>query len=746
VEQGSKRQVGAAELRGSDFWTRRMLVRTLSAAMKSNIRRRRADQSGKCGALFGGTVLLLIPPARTWLLILTSLSSLAPHLALADFHVSPKGKDIHPGTKRAPFATLERARDAVRALKQTSGLPTNGVTVWIHKGDYLLARSLALASADSGEPGRPIVYRGVNGEKVRLLGGQTLPAKAFHAITEPGEVARLDRATREKVLCVDLAPLGITNLGTFPDQFSGAALLPELFFDDRRMTLARWPNEGWAVFTKVIESGPAEWRKHASDKMGQFEFINERFERWSTAPAVWLNGYWCFDWASETIRVGEIDPQHHRITLARQHHYGLGSGNPGPRRFFAVNLLEELDQPGEYFIDRSEGRLYFWPPGSVHKAEAILSMLADPAVLLQEVSHVTFRGLTVMDCMGTGIFVRGGRKNQIAACQVRNTGLNGIVVEDGERHRVVACDISDTGTAGLRMSGGDRRTLTRCGHEAVNNHLHHVSSRQRTGAGHIHIGGVGVRLAHNLIHDGPHQAIWLAGNDHVIEFNEIHHTGMETDDCGAFYMGRNPSERGSVLRYNFWHDIGSKRAHGSCAVYFDDGAGGQTVFGNVFHRAAGGNFGAVFSHGGHDNVAVNNVFTECKLAFGSAPWPDKLWKEWLAGDLWQTRLRKEVDITGALYAERYPELRGFLEYNGEPRQNHASNNLVVNCRELTTGNWATNNNFVTSADPGFVNAKQLNFQLRKNSAVFQNVPGFQSIPFERIGLVRDELRRQVERP
>jgi len=105
----------------------------------------------------------------------------------------------------------------------------------------------------------------------------------------------------------------------------------------------------------------------------------------------------------------------------------------------------------------------------------------------------------------------------------------------------------DTGTAGLRMSGGDRRTLTPCGHEAVNNHIHHVSRRQRTRAYHVHLGGVGVRLANNLLHDGPHQAIGLTGNDHLIELNEIHHVGMDSDDFGAFYMGRNPSERGSVL-------------------------------------------------------------------------------------------------------------------------------------------------------------------------------------------------------
>jgi len=665
--------------------------------------------------------------------------------AKADFHVSPKGKDTNAGTKRAPFATLERARNAVRDLKQSFGLPAGGVTVWIHKGDYPLTRSFGLTNLDSGEPGRPIVYRAPSGENVRLLGGRALPAKSFDPVTASDMLARLDAAAHGKVLRADLRALGVTNLGSYPDQFSGAALLPELFFNDERMMLARWPNDGWAEFSKVIESGPAPWRKHASDKLGEFEFVSDQLERWQTSPAVWLNGYWCFDWSSETIRVGEIDAQQHRITLARKHVYGLGSGNPGPRRFIAVNLLEELDQPGEYFIDRTVGVLYFWPPGPLRQGRAILSTLAEPVVSLQEVSHVALRGITVMDCVGTGILVKGGRENQIAGCRVRNTGMDGIVVEGGEKHRVVACNISDNGTAGLRMSGGDRKTLTFCSHEAVNNHIRHVSCRQRTGAGHIHIGGVGVQLAHNLLHDGPHQAIWLNGNDHVIEFNEIHHTGMETDDCGAFYMGRNPSERGTILRYNYWHDIGSTRAHGSCAVYFDDGSGGQTVFGNVFHRASGGQFGAVFSHGGHDNLANNNVFIECSLAFGHAPWPDKLWKEWLTGETWQTRLLGEVDITRSPYIERYPNLRGLLNYNGEPRMNRAASNVVVNCRAFTTGNWETRENFITDTDPGFVDGNAMNFQLRYDSVVFEKLPGFQPIPFERIGLVRDELRSELER-
>jgi hypothetical protein len=133
--------------------------------------------------------------------------------AHADFHVSPKGKDSNAGTKRGPFETLERARDAVRDLKQTSGLPAGGVTVWIHKGDYALTRSFALTNLDSGEPGRPIVYRVPAGEKVRLLGGRALPQQAFQPVTTPDVLARLDAVTRGKVLMANLAALGITNLG-----------------------------------------------------------------------------------------------------------------------------------------------------------------------------------------------------------------------------------------------------------------------------------------------------------------------------------------------------------------------------------------------------------------------------------------------------------------------------------------------------------------------------------------------------
>ncbi|HUW61242.1 MAG TPA: right-handed parallel beta-helix repeat-containing protein [Candidatus Bathyarchaeia archaeon] len=647
--------------------------------------------------------------------------SCMPALAL-EFHVSP---DDGP-------AALVQARDAVRAARQ-AGTVEDPVTIWLHGGVYAMPETFTLTSEDSGTANSPVAYKAAPAESPRLIGGRLIPDAAFQPVT--GAEPRVAPEARDSIRCADLKSIGITEYGTLPDRFEGPPPLPELFDNGKPMTLARWPNDGWAHVAAVVESGPAPWRNHASESLPVFEYEGDRPLRWKTAPTVWLEGYWCFDWSSDTIRVGSIDTDQRRITLATTHHYGLGHGNTGPRRFYALNLLEELDAPGEYYLDRDDGQLYFIPPSNDPGAEIILSTLDKPILALDGASHVAIEGIAFEACMGDAIHVTGGSNVLIDRCIVRNTGQGGISVNGGERHTVARCDVHDTGGFGISLSGGDRKTLTPCGHAATDNHIYRVSRRQRTHAYHAHLSGVGVTLAHNLIHDGPHQAIGLSGNDHIIEFNEIHHTGMETDDCGAFYMGRNPSERGSIIRYNFWHHIGSSLAHGSCAIYFDDGDGGQTVFGNVFYKAAGGNFGAVFSHGGHDNVVDNNIFIECKRALGHAPWDDQRWKDYVAAELWQEKLLKEVDITKPPYIDRYPDLKDFMtpQTCSRPRVNYASRNIFVACTSFYNGNWEIQDCLATNEDPGFVNPAELNFQLRDDSPIFTRIPGFHNIPFKNIG-------------
>lgn len=663
-----------------------------------------------------------------------------PALA-AEFHVAAGGDDTHAGTASAPFASLERARDAVRALKEGEAFPEGGVTVWLHRGVYPRLAAFVLEERDGGASNARVVYRAVPGDDVRLMGGREIASGAFQPARDEAVLARVDEAARGQVLVADLRALGISEYGNLPDAYGDPPAIPELFFDGQRMTLARWPNDGWAHIAEVIESGPAPWRNHASDQPGTFKYESDRPRRWQSAPGVWLYGYWCFDWSSETIKAGSIDTERREITLVKPHGYGIGGGNPPPRRYIAINLLEELDSPGEYYLDRDAGRLYFWPPKPLAQGCAALSLATEPVIRVENASFVTIQGLTIEMCAGNGIEMRDGRENELLACTIRRTGHAGAIVDGGLNHAVKACDIYETGMAGLHIGGGDRATLTPSGHLVFNNHIHHIGERKRTHAYHLHLKGVGIHVAHNLLHDAPHQSIGLAGNDHLFEYNEIHHSGQDSDDCGAFYMGRNPSERGTVLRYNFWHHTGSERAHGSAAVYFDDGSGGQTVFGNVFYKAAGGSFGAVFVHGGHDNLVENNIFVECPVAVRQAPWADAAWRQFLDDPDRQTKLLRDVDITNPPYTDKYPELRGYLEWDGQPRLNKAFRNAIYKCERFVDGNWEIMNNWVMrDEDPGFVDAGQLNFQLREDSVIPRRIEGFQPIPFERIGLVKDALR------
>ena len=675
-------------------------------------------------------------------LLAATVLAVGCHTAVAEtFFVAADGSDANSGTEAKPFATLERARDAVRKLKQTAS-DSESVAVVVRGGTYRISASLKLDAQDSGSEDAPTVWRAATGEEVRLCGGPTLPPDAFSPVTDEKVLQRLGAGARDKVLKVDLTALGVDELGSYPDRFRGAPAVPELFFNDQRLAIGRWPNEGWTTIAKIVDSGSIPRIGDKSNRPGVFEYEGDRPGGWNLGAGVWLQGYWCFDWYAETIKIKAVDREKRQITLATPTLYGVKQGNPSPRRYRALNLLEELDSPGEFYIDRVDGLLYLWPPSPPADARIVLSTLNGPLIVLRGTEHIILSGFIVEAGLGNGIEIVGGRGNRLEDCEIRNMRQLGIQVSGGKAHCVAACNIHDTGTGGLLLEGGDRKTLTAAGHQAVDNHIWQFSQHQPTSAYGLILGGVGNRAAHNLIHDAPHQAIGIRGNDHVFEYNIVHDVVTETDDAGALYKGRNPSCRGNVIRYNFWRDIGSPMGHGTAAVYFDDGDGGDTVFGNIFLRCGHpgkGSFATVFSHGGHDNLAENNIFIDCKRALGSAPWNDKRWKEAVDGGrgcFWQKLLLEDVDITKPPYTTRYPDLVGFMDPQpGQPRANHSKNNLLVRCGQVSSGNWVIDPKeiWVTDEDPGFVDAANGNYQLRPDAEVFKRLPGFKAIPFDKIG-------------
>ena len=304
-----------------------------------------------------------------------------------DFFVSPQGKDTwsgkqaDPGEEDGPFATVARARDAVRALLETQKEP-RPLRVVLRAGTYYLNQPLEFGPADSGTKQAPVVYGAAAGEQVILSGGCPLEPTAFQPVRDPAILNRLPEEARGNVLHVDLRAQGITNFGVMRPRGQGRPPTNpaiELFFNGQPLQLARWPNRGMVARGKVLDKGGAPRSDDFSNRGGTFTYDYDRPARWTQADDIWLSGYFATGYANDTIDVKSIDLAERTITLARPHRYGLETIGP-TQAYYALNLLEEIDEPGEWYLDRGSGQLYLWPPSDLSARKISVSLLDAPMV------------------------------------------------------------------------------------------------------------------------------------------------------------------------------------------------------------------------------------------------------------------------------------------------------------------------------------------------------------------------------
>ncbi len=670
------------------------------------------------------------------------------------FYVSRDGSETGTGTLTDPFATLEQARDAVRALKTTEGLPDGDIMIYIHEGVYPLLRTFVLSEEDSGTESCTITWSAYPKEQVSLIGGKVIGG--FETVTDANILQRFYPECRNKILQTDLKTQGITDYGTLKKIGFGRPNQPvpmELFFKGEPMTLAEYPNNDWLLIDHVPQSGD-KLVNEGSDRTvrfgipvgrhyGRFAYDPElkRPDTWSDENDIWVHGYWTQDWAESYERVTKIDTTKHEIYTEEPHGvYGYTQN----QKFRFVNVLEELDRPGEWYVDRTSGIIYFWPPEEIGEGDVSVSILEEDMLTMDDVSYVTVQNITFEFSRGNGIIVRNGTHNRIAGCTVRNIGNNAVSISGGTENGAVSCDIYGVGGSGISISGGDRQTLTPAGNYALNNHIHHYSRINRTYRPAVSIHGVGNRMAHNYMHDGPHMGVSFSGNENILEFNEIHDIALETGDVGAFYIGRNWTTRGNVVRHNFFHHLHGPGLHGVMAVYLDDASSGTTIYGNIFYEAGR----AAFIGGGRDNTVENNIFVDCPASVHidarGIGWASRYI---VKGGGWRMYDKlAEVNYTEPPYSTKYPKLATILDKGDQdkPMGNIVRRNISFGGKWLNTSsdldlNWVTFEDNMIDEDPGFVDPEHLNFQIRDDSPAYEKI-GFERIPVEEIGLYIDQWR------
>jgi parallel beta-helix repeat protein len=521
-----------------------------------------------------------------------------------NLYVSLKGNDAWSGRLAepnaaqtdGPLATLAKARDAIRKQRSTGSLPIGGVTVFLRGGVYCLPETLTLNAEDSGTAAAPIVYRAYQGEKPIVMGARAITGFTPH---------------EGQVLKADVGAQGFKGI-----------YFRQLVFAGRRQHLARWPNfdsqnpygGGWTYVD-------GEERPMYADVPGEdrrtVRYKPQDDRPWSRPEEGQVFIFARYNWWNNIVRIAKLDRATRTITLAGDCSYPPRPGD----RYYVENLREELDAPGEWYLDRATWTLYFWPPEPL-AGRAVYAPVLKSIFQLAKTEYVTLRGLVIEGCEGTAVTLSDCNECLVAGCTIRNVGDyrgSGVGVAGGHHNGVVGCDIHDTGSNGIGLSGGDAPTLTAAENYADNNYIHHVGVYYKQGVG-VAMHGVGNRATHNLIHDTPRMGIMFGGNNLLIEYNHIRHANLETEDTGAVYTGGRDwlGSRGTVIRYNYFHDIlgyGRKDGkwvspHFAWGVYLDDNTGGVDVIGNIVVRAfrAG-----IHLHNGRDNHVENNIFVDGRL-------------------------------------------------------------------------------------------------------------------------------------
>ncbi|MDO7172494.1 right-handed parallel beta-helix repeat-containing protein [Mariniflexile sp. AS56] len=715
-------------------------------------------------------------------------NQLAPILKPAiEIYVSVKGNDKNSGTKKSPFKTIEAARNSIRTLKSTKGLPNGGVQVILLDGTYHIDETINFNKEDSGTNKAPIVYKGVTSSGVVLSGGLSIDTNEFNVVDDKELIERLNPKAKGKVISLDLS-----NNRSIANYFQGFGDYGQISMDGYMLQLAQWPNRGYNQIGEIIESGPTtRWLKPGEEPMpfsrenptgGQFVFkealsplVQKEFERTADMQA---QGYFHNDWYFQDEPIGAIIEN--SIQLLHHTRYGiLDKINSLPRRVRLFNVLAELDEPGEWYFDKIEKRLYVWPIDGFKRGKSTLTVIGrqleegdnrgGELLKLENTSYLTFRDLIFENTDDLAVNINGGEYNLLASCIFRNGDRSGVRINNGKYNGISGCDFYDLYNA-FSITGGDFKTLENSYNFATNNIIRNCRLR---GYGVIGLSGVGLYFANNLLHS-MNGAVSYNTVNLLMEYNEFYNIGYEMGDFNVAYCGAQWYTMNNVVRYNFVHHLFEPGGHPVMAFRNDDNGQGMKVYGNVFYRSGRGSV----QFDGALNDFQNNISLDVPVMWWTlkkkstreaidAQWGElsKFGKELPSGDkgdyLYITeKLIGEKGWEKSPWIDTFPEMKLTMETNPfsqtycnvnlnyaykvrEEFHIHGGSGTVEGMESKAVGEFddlPKEGEFrlpkaISLND--FKDIKSLDFNFNKN---FKPMDGFKTIPFDNIGLIDNDFR------
>jgi hypothetical protein len=702
--------------------------------------------------------------------------------------VSTVGDDSGDGSEEEPLRTLEKAIDVANEMREDSD---KLIEILLREGTYSVTNTIKIINSQKDDS--LLKISAYQDEKVTINAGVDIPLSAMSIADSDFTNAIIDKPNAGSVLQYNLKDAQIEDLGEISlrghlisDEKEAQA---ELSLNGEVQKLAGWPNGEYTGLIKPTDSNEYGKRTKSGIANGcSFKVNYDRPSQWSKPEQAWLSGTIGPNYEFDYYPVSRFDSEEKRVYLSRG---ALEKYYTEPYYRFE-NVPEELDEPGEYYIDRQSGMLYFYPPEDAPKDSVLTITMSTPTLdvsgkapnsmfRIENSKNIVFENLIFKGGRGSAITGKNNSNIKFINCEINSFGENGIRFDASTDITISDCKIHDVGQDGiLFVSCGNYQTLSPSNIVVSNNDIYNFARLERSYKTGIDFGYrcVGATAANNHIHNGPHAGMIFYGVNNDIYGNEFDNLVTEFSDMDALYCNNSnyPWERGNKIHNNYFHDIGKSSMNGRHqinvrAIRTDNRGCGLNIYENLFYNIGdGGNgngnngIGAITAEGTRNRI-FNNLFVDCNEAYfntlqykeietadDGTLYPDTIINSSgveVANTINGAKvadLKKQMENYLPVYGKQFPELyKYFYEHPNMSKTNEFKNNMIINIAiPLSNFNGTQNEegfrgsqmltaasgNYVSTSDPGFVSYDNGNLELSSSAtSLVEGLPKFEMSSF-----------------
>jgi hypothetical protein len=673
-------------------------------------------------------------------LLLIFISGIAPCYSQNAIYVSPGGNDSGLGTKETPYKTIQRALD--KSVHSDVGL------ILLQEGIY--------------QQDKPII---IGPEHSRHTPGLTISAEEnAKAVISGGKEITGWKKQKNGLWATDIREVK-----------SGNWKFRQIFVNGEPRQRARKPNSGFLRVKGMPDGTPGTtgWNSRSQ----KFEFskgdLNPEWKNLDDAEVVVYHM-----WVDSHLPVQSIDKKTNMVTFTKRSGMAFSDDfTEKGARYIVENVFEELDAPGEWYLNRKTGKCYYYPfpgeePGNTHifapVAEQLLRIEGDSSNL-KTVKNVTFRNIEFCytnwelppgdtndgqgaSSIGAAVSLKGVENCTIEHCRFTNLGTWAVKLDKGcSGNTFSSNEIGHVAGGGFNISGGkyDESPLLRTsGNRITDNLIHHYGEVYASAVGILLRQTEGNQVSHNHIHHGYYTGIsvgWEWGlqrsvsRDNIIDYNHIHDIGQDVlSDMGGIYtLGVSP---GTVLRNNLIHDVNAN-TYGGWGIYLDAGSAHLLIENNIVYKTE---FAPFMIHFSKEATVRNNIFALGRLQQvrreRSEPHKSVYFERnivyWKEGVLLSTTWKDEEPYKFFFRADVEPKWREVkesfdMDYNLWFNPDKKLEEVDFQGKSWKEWNAMGKDKHSIYADPLFVDADRFDFRLKENSPAFKL--GFKNIDMSTVG-------------